>query len=1596
MRAKGRLASRRHGRTAATHTAKTRPPAIIPNVPQALTLINPLGLGVLALLAPLILLYVLRAKRSRRVVSSVWLFREIQRDLRAERRFRRLVPMLPLFIEAMTVVALALAAAGLARTSELSATDGIAIVFDTSASMGATDGTSTRMDRAKDATRAIVRELAGRGVLVVEAAKEPRLASAVERDPGRVMAALDALSPRDESSDLAAAVLIAEERIGKLPGSHRVVLVTDVNAEVPPRSRLPLQIVRVGEKEDNVGLSRLELRRTTPPGSARDRVDALAIVQSFADRPLERFVSLSRRGAESPFASRRVSLAPGQKLTVALAFDATSADTGAGIIAELSPSDALRTDDRAFSIVPPGPRLPVVMTPEGKSPWLARALAADPAVDLTQTPFPPSIDAVPKGALVVATGACTDAPNGADVLIVAPPAGDCLGTRIGAAVKAPGITSWSESDPRLRFISLDEVHVSESLVIEAPRTESLVRAGDRTLVADLGLFGRTGTVVGFDLAQSDWPLRASFVLFVRNVTELARANRSHMLGAAGRTGESLRVAAPLPDGATVAVHGPEGDLPARLVRGVVMGEAPSRAGFYDVVSAGSTVATVALTADAGEESDLRRTPTADGPAARGAPGSRTAPAPAPLTSIFAAIALACVLAEASWLLRRKAPGGSRRSGGILVIAATLAATVAIAVYAFSGASRFVEARLSFEHPAFLLVGVAMLGAGLFASVRRRERPAAQVMVVGFLALATLTATLAASGPGLRLGSDTLSVIVAIDRSRSMDLVPSASAQIERALGDANRGMLRGDRIGVVAFASEAALEEPLRTAREPRSPQRAALGRDGTDLAAGIRRALGEAPPDSATRVVLLTDGVPTRGDTLGAARAAALAGVPIDVLALEQQRRPSVRVETLRAPQRAAVDEPIDLRVTYRSTSDVEGNAFLVVDGQEREAGRVRVHSGEDVLFLRSKADTPGLHEYEVRLSPVDPAADVIADDNVQTAFVRVSGRSSAVVIDEDPGHAAPIQRALEAAAFDVEVAPATRAPSSTSELLRHDLVVLGNVPARDLSPEQLERAAACVEHLGEGLLLFGGKRSMGPGGYAGTPIERVSPVSFELRNERRRARLAEVIAIDYSGSMAMAVGKHTKLELANEAAVRSAELLGSLDRLGVLHVDTTATWTIPLAALTDKTDLARRVRSVGPGGGGIYVDRALEVAYAALDRESVEQKHVLLFSDGDDAEERQAAPSLARAARTRGITTSVVALGRGQDTAGLEKLSREGEGRFYLIEDAARLPAVFAEETTIAAGSAYREEPFRATLATPVSATRGVDFAEAPALGGYAVTTAKPRAEVALLAADGDPLLAVWSAGIGRAAAFTSDYAEPWGTEWRGWAGAARLFAQLARSLSRNDDDPAVTLDARTTTGGLHVLATALADDGSLDATRTLTATVVGPDGFVRGTPLSPTSPGTYEGLVPLPHAGTYIAQVTDDATHANVGTVGARLSSGDELEPTATDHALLDRITLITEGRTRTSLDGIFADRPKDRRSFHLLSPWLAALGALAMLLSAAARRLSSLGRGRQSATDAVVLPDDVATTNDVATPAERSAAAAPPTLAETLLSRRRRRR
>ena len=1564
--------------------------------------VNPSGLWLLGALAPLLALYLLGVRRQRRTVPSTWLWREAQRDLLAQKPFRRFLSEVPLVLEAAAIVALALALAQPSHEGSVVPADHVAIVVDTSASMSAKSAVKkTRFEEARRAVRDVLSRLpSGAEVIVVDAGREPRAATALEREPRRVAAAVDRLAPRDEDGDLPRALALAAERLERSSGARRIVLITDVNADVPSSIAVPLDVVRVGAPADNVAIARFELRRATDPVTGRESASAFVLLQNFGDEAATRFVTLRRRERAAPLASRRVELSPGERVAQVLSFDVSPEDTGKGVVAELSPGDALRVDDQAVALLPPGPRLPVVLVPPEADPWLRRALAADSSVELYETTFDGlSSGKLPPDALVVATFGCPKTPPPGDVLVIAPPPGDCLGTRVGELVHAPLVTSWAEGDPRFRFLTLTDLDIEEARALDAPRGSELLRAGNATLAADLGLVHRSGTVVSFDPGRSDWPLRASFVLFVRNVTELSRANRARRASVPQHTGEMLRIPLSSAEG-RVRLRGPDGEHPARLLDGTVLSEAASRVGFYDVLGAqgNDPLATVAVNLASDGESNLRRKPTAASGAvpspvhevARGAARSASWP--------FALFAVGCLLAEVLWLGRTRshAPLVQLRAS-VVVHATTLLTAVAISAYALllqKGVLR--EGPVRFGRPEATLAGVlAALVLSLSAlrgTAAARASAPRRVLFEALVAMSVLSAALLAADPYFGVRVDRMAVIVAADRSRSMDLSPDASARIEREMDLAGRGMRQDDRLGVVAFASEAALEEPLRTQTEPRSSQTAPLGRDGTNVAAGVRRALAEAPADAATRIVVVSDGVATEGDTLNAALTAALAGIPVDVLPIEQVRVPNVRVQALHAPARADSGEAFDLRVTTRAATDTDVDVRVSADGDAKSAGRRHIHAGEDVFWIREEAARPGIHRYDVHLSPVDPRADSIAADNDGAAFVRVTGPSRALIIEE-PSRAAPIRAALAGAAFDVDVVGATRAPTGLDDLARHDLIVLGNVPAEDLSTEQVEELATYVRDLGGGLLLLGGDRSMGPGGYAKTPLEEVSPLSFEVPNERRRTRLAEVIAIDTSGSMAQMVGGQTKLALANEAAARSAGLLGPGDRVAVEHVDTGVTWTVPMQDVSSPVDIGRRIRSAGPGGGGIFIDDALEAAYGALQGKDADQQHVLLFSDGNDAENRERAPDLVRSALRRGITTSVVALGQGQDAAALERLSRDGKGRFYLVEDAARLPSVFARETTIAAGNSVRNTTFRAAPGTPDAATRGIDLPGAPELTGYLVTTPKPRAETSLYAADRDPLLSTWAVGEGRAGAFTSDYGGRWGGGWAAWADAAKLFAQLGRDLSRRADDASVTLEADVSGGSLAVRARAVSGDGSDDSFRRLTATVAGPDGFSRVVPLEVTGPGSYAASLGLGHPGAYVAEVRDDATRASVGTTGAVLSAGAELEPTGTDRALLARIARVTGGRVLQHLEGVFADRPPQRRTFRALLPWLALTSALSLLLAVAARRLSipapALGpvRGapRPAPTEA---PLPVAPSATPPTPAM-------PAITEELLRRRRRR-
>jgi hypothetical protein len=146
------------------------------------------------------------------------------------------------------------------------------------------------------------------------------------------------------------------------------------------------------------------------------------------------------------------------------------------------------------------------------------------------------------------------------------PAGNILAFRAAHAnwfqdaskLEAPPIVSFRTGHPLLRFVTLDNVQIGESLAIKTPAwATALVDAPENPLVI-AGELGRQRIVwVGFDLLQSTWPLRISFPIFIANAVEWLNPSAINASQLTIQAGKPLRLspAQPVPN---AEIHSPDG------------------------------------------------------------------------------------------------------------------------------------------------------------------------------------------------------------------------------------------------------------------------------------------------------------------------------------------------------------------------------------------------------------------------------------------------------------------------------------------------------------------------------------------------------------------------------------------------------------------------------------------------------------------------------------------------------------------------------------------------------------------------------------------------------------------------------------------------------------------------------------------------------------------------------------------------------------------------------------------------------------------------------------------------------------------------------
>ncbi|MGC1479373.1 MAG: glutamine amidotransferase [Chthoniobacterales bacterium] len=618
--------------------------------------------------------------------------------------------------------------------------------------------------------------------------------------------------------------------------------------------------------------------------------------------------------------------------------------------------------------------------------------------------------------------------------------------------------------------------------------------------------------------------------------------------------------------------------------------------------------------------------------------------------------------------------------------------------------------------------------------------------------------------GIERSATETAVSVVLDES------PSVSADGRKAgneLVQALRGEAGEDRVRVFTIGNE------------PAGP-------------ALLRAAAGRAD-DRPTRMVFVTDGAAPETATIEiAARKLTAAGVPMDVVRVDREREPEVELGPLIAPPVVQPGQAFDVVANVRANVSGPAEIRLYLDGLLVGEREETLEAGENPITFANVAGLEGGGELRAEVLSVD---DTFAENNVAVARIATSRSARVLILDPEPERMEWVAGQLRASKFDVEVRPTDAAPERVEDWNRFDLVVLSDSGAADLGDARMRLLQSWVTNLGGGLVLSGGENAFAAGGYAETPLADLSPVEIAYEDSAELPVSALVIALDRSGSMSAVVGGQTKMALADEGAVRAMDALQSKDLFGVLAVDIEAHPVVPLGPLTDRSLTAERVLSIQAGGGGVYVTTALVAVYRALREVDARIRHVILFSDAADAEEKEAGGfkslELAGAMLAQRITISVVALGSesDRDTEFLRALAERGGGRFYLTSDALSLPRIFSEETMRATRTNVVETAFQPTVVAVGDEISGIDWENVPFLLGYNATSVKEGSRVLLATERDEPLLAMARVGLGRVAAFTSDLKGRWTSDWVEWPGFGKLIVQVARSAGRGSEASGVT---------------------------------------------------------------------------------------------------------------------------------------------------------------------------------------------------------------
>jgi len=295
-------------------------------------------------------------------------------------------------------------------------------------------------------------------------------------------------------------------------------------------------------------------------------------------------------------------------------------------------------------------------------------------------------------------------------------------------------------------------------------------------------------------------------------------------------------------------------------------------------------------------------------------------------------------------------------------------------------------------------------------------------------------------------------------------------------------------------------------------------GGTATNLGQALERARDELSGLPLAGLVLVTDGADTSNTTLDEPLTNLKArSIPVFPVGVGEERfARDIQITRVETPRTTLKGTSLAVDVVISQTGYAGSSVALQVEDDGRIVNSQQVTLPPDgqsaTVRVNFTANDAGARLFRFHIEP--QKAEQVTQNNGRDAMVEVTDRRERVLymegeprpeakfvrraVADDPNLAVTIlQRTAEDKYLRLDVGSPDEVvggfPKTREELFAYRAIVLGSVEAASFSPDQLRMLADFVSKRGGGLLMLGGRRSFGEGGWAGTPVGEVLPVEFD-----------------------------------------------------------------------------------------------------------------------------------------------------------------------------------------------------------------------------------------------------------------------------------------------------------------------------------------------------------------------------------------------------------------------------------------------------------------------------------------------------------------------